>query len=91
MHVHALDAAATLAGIEHRAINEHRRRLRHVRIRRHIRAILAAQLEVAIEVPLRRACINFLTAAHRAGEHHVIDVTLFNQPRRVRVVHHHVL
>lgn len=45
MHVHALDRAAALPAVEHRPVHQLRRRPRQVRVRPHVRRVVAAQLE----------------------------------------------
>ena len=73
VHIDALDAAAALAGIEERAVDEVLDRVIEIGVGAHIGRVLAAELEAERREGAGRGALDRAAAGDRAGEVDVID------------------
>src|SRR6185295_16814060 len=80
MHVDSLDAAARLARVEERAIDEVLDRMREIGIGPHIGRILTAQLEPDANEAAGRRLLDGTAGIDRSGEGDVIDTGVGDQP-----------
>ena len=85
VHVDALDAAAGLAAVEERAVDEILDGVREIRIVTHIRGIAAAELEARADEALRHGALNGVPARDRAGERNERDARVLHDALRVLV------
>ena len=73
MHIDALDAAAALAGIEIRAVDDVLDRVREIDVGAHIGRVLAAKLKPDAREGAGRRALDRLAGRDRAGEADLID------------------
>ena len=76
VHVDALDAAARLAGVEVRAVDEVLDRVRDVGVVPHVRRIAAAELEPRADEARRGCPLHGVTARDRAREGDEVDARI---------------
>ena len=91
VHIDALDAAAALAGIEERAVDEVLDRVVELGVGQHIGRILAAELEAERGEGAGRGALDRLAARDRAGEVDVVDLARADQLLGLGVAEHEVL
>jgi hypothetical protein len=89
--VDALDAAARLAGIEERAVDQILDSVTHVGIGTHIGRVLAAELEADADEPAGRGLLDRPAARHRSGEAHHVGKPARDDRRHLVVAQHQVL
>ena len=85
MHVDALDAAAGLARVEERAVDQVLDGMGQVGVVAHIGRILAAELEPRADEAIGCRALHGVPARDRAGEGHEIDTRVADDTLRVRV------
>ena len=78
MHVDALDAAAGLAAVEVRAVDEVLDGVREIRVVAHVHRIAAAELEAGADEAFRRGALNGMAARDRARERDEVDARIAN-------------
>ena len=86
MHVHALDRAAALPGVVHRAVDDVLDRLLEIAVGRDVGGVVASELEARVEEALRRRLDDAVPAEDRAGEDDVVDALVADNPLARRVI-----
>ena len=74
MHVDPLDRATGLAAVEERAVGEVLDGMLQIGVRAYVGGILAAKLQADREKAARSRFLHALSAGHRAGEAHEVDL-----------------
>ena len=64
MNVHSFNAAAALAGIVHRAINQHFSGRREISVGCHECTVLTPQFQITVEFAFSGALVNLFSAAN---------------------------
>ena len=91
MCVDALDAAARLARVEERPVNQVLDRMGHVRVGAHVGRVLAAQFQAGADEAAGRGLLHCVTAGDRAGEGDEVDQRRRHHLRRLLVAAMHEL
>ena len=88
VHIDALDAAATLAGVEHRAINQRFDRSREIGISPDIGGVLAAQLQPHRRESSCRRTLDRTTRRNRPREADMVDLCRADQRQGFSMAQH---
>ena len=79
MHVHPLDTAAGLPGVEKSAVDHVLDRVRDGHVGAHVSRILAAELQTDTDEALGRGRLHRVAGGYRTGEGDEIDAVAFDE------------